>query len=115
MALTLRPRDTRLAANSRGTGLALRRFTTTTKLQETFGAYGRFGARQSRSGAAEPSGEGDTRPAPHTAALSTAGAALVGAGRTAPAPGSGSTHILAPADGPREAVLDPPDTTPPDP
>ncbi|MEU9665576.1 hypothetical protein AB0E25_08300 [Streptomyces bobili] len=113
VALTLRPRDTRLAANSRGTGLALRRFTTTTKLQETFGAYGRFGARQSRRGAAEPSGEGDTRPAPHTAALSTAGAALVGAGRTAP--GSGATHSPAPADGPREAVLDAPDTTPPDP
>ncbi|MCX5526837.1 hypothetical protein OG342_28920 [Streptomyces bobili] len=112
VALTLRPRDTRLAANSRGTGLALRRFTTTTKLQETFGAYGRFGSRQSRRGAAEPSGEGDTGPARHTAALRAAGPALVGAGAPAPA---GATHSPAPAGGPREAALAAPDTTPPNP
>ncbi|MFF8194587.1 hypothetical protein ACF05L_27830 [Streptomyces bobili] len=114
VALTLRPRDTRLAANSRGTGLALRRFTTTTKLQETFGAYGRFGARQSPRSAAEASGEGGTRPAPHTAALRAAGAALVGAVRTPPAPG-GATHSPAPADGPREAAPNAPESRPPNP
>ncbi|MFE9678699.1 hypothetical protein ACFYO5_32080 [Streptomyces sp. NPDC006259] len=52
VVLTLRPRDTRLAANSRGTGFALRRFTTSTAFQETFGAYGRFGARRAHPGAA---------------------------------------------------------------
>ncbi|MGX1272645.1 hypothetical protein [Streptomyces phaeoluteigriseus] len=63
VALALRPRDTRLAANSRGTGLALRRFTTTAKLQETFGAYGRFGARQSPRAAAAHAAEPHRRPA----------------------------------------------------
>ncbi|MFD5266013.1 hypothetical protein [Streptomyces sp. NPDC058335] len=107
VALTLRPRDTHLAANSRGTGLALRRFTPTAKLQETFGAYGRFGARQSRHSAAETSGEGGPQPSPQAAGIHAAGVAQVGAGGppsgggTPPAPSS-ATHPPAPADGPQE-------------
>ncbi|MFJ6986555.1 MULTISPECIES: hypothetical protein [unclassified Streptomyces] len=45
VALSLRPRETRLAAGARGTGIALRRFSPAASVRETFGAYGRFGAR----------------------------------------------------------------------
>ncbi|USQ83757.1 hypothetical protein NFX46_08100 [Streptomyces phaeoluteigriseus] len=127
VALTLRPRDTRLAANSRGTGLALRRFTTTAKLQETFGAYGRFGSRQSGHDAAGRSGAGDTPPPLQAAGARAAGAARVGAGGvpsrgvSAPAPGSVPRSPVL-ADGPRQAPadvpitpLDAPVATPPDP
>ncbi|MFI6036188.1 hypothetical protein ACIBBD_18850 [Streptomyces sp. NPDC051315] len=46
VALSLRPRDTRPARRSRGTGVSLRRFgPPPTGARETFGAYGRFGSR----------------------------------------------------------------------
>ncbi|MEV6616223.1 hypothetical protein AB0N31_20635 [Streptomyces sp. NPDC051051] len=62
VALTLRPRDNRPAGTARGAGLALRRFTTSAGAQETFGAYGRFGARQARQAVTAPTPDGDGDP-----------------------------------------------------
>ncbi|MFJ9716276.1 hypothetical protein ACIRPQ_10105 [Streptomyces sp. NPDC101213] len=66
VALALRPRDARPAGTARGTGPALRRFTPATGVQETFGAYGRFGARRAGRGVTAPAPDGDTRHPGHT-------------------------------------------------
>ncbi|MEU8653940.1 hypothetical protein [Streptomyces sp. NPDC048737] len=62
VALTLRPRDNRPARTTRGTNPALRRFTTSAGGRETFGAYGRFGARQARRAVTAPGPDGDGAP-----------------------------------------------------
>ncbi|MFJ4695698.1 hypothetical protein [Streptomyces sp. NPDC088766] len=111
VALTLRPRDNRQTGTARGAGLALRRFTTSAGARETFGAYGRFGARQARRAVTTPApdGDGDPRQPAHPATM------------TAP---DGDTRrprrtvTMAAPDGDAEARDTParaPDHTPPEP
>ncbi|MFH8803719.1 hypothetical protein ACH4F6_29605 [Streptomyces sp. NPDC017936] len=113
VALSLRPRETRPAARSQGTGRSLRRFDVRGRgARETFGTYGRFGAwtraRQDADGGAPArrtvNGGVTSR---HPAGDEAAGAAQGGADRTAPTPDG--------ADGTPEAGGRTPDPTPPDP
>ncbi|MGV9556089.1 hypothetical protein [Streptomyces sp. NPDC003522] len=112
VALALRPRDARPAGTARGAGLALRRFTVSAGVRETFGAYGRFGARQAHRAVAAPAPDAGARRSRHT----TATAAPDGDGDTlgprrtvtAAAPdGDGAAREIPPHD-PGGAPHDPP-------
>ncbi|MFF8972040.1 hypothetical protein [Streptomyces sp. NPDC014995] len=102
VALSLRPRDTRPATGSRGTGVSLRRFAAPAGARETFGAYGRFGSRAVRTAG------GRTAGATVTPSLGRGRAwESVAAGGTPQAPGS-ATSPPATAEGAPEA----PDSVP---
>ncbi|MEU9452416.1 hypothetical protein [Streptomyces sp. NPDC048277] len=107
-ALTLRPRDLPNPANrTRGYG-RFGAYVRTAK-RETFGTYGRFGARRPANDAQPPRQPADGgRPPRQPAGSRAAGAARVGAAGTLSAPVS-DTPAPAPADGAQQTPAQAPD------